>query len=183
MSSDAEQSTRRRILDATRVVLTRSGMRNLQLSEVAAEAGVSRPTLYRHFGTREGLLDEFAAYEQDRFDAGIATAVAGLRGDDRLDAVLGFIVEFQNFHTASAVVDIEPEHVLNQMRKVLPIIRDRIRRELRGPNADIAASAVVRVAVCHYLVHGGTPEQFLAELRLTAGLDPRRRRLVRTAAG
>ena len=41
-----------------------------------------------------------------------------------------------------------------------------------GENADVAASAVVRIAVCHYLVQGGTPEEFLAELRHAAGLDP-----------
>ena len=53
---DAEQSTRRRILAATFVVLSRDGRRKLQLSDVAAEANVSRPTLYRYFGSKEGLL-------------------------------------------------------------------------------------------------------------------------------
>ena len=77
-------------------MLSRSGHRNLQLSEVAAEASVSRPTLYRYFGSEEGLLEAFALYEQDNFDAGIAAAIAGLRGPDRLDAALQFIVEFQN---------------------------------------------------------------------------------------
>lgn len=181
MTADSETSSRRRILDATRVVLGRSGLRNLQLSEVAVEAGVSRPTLYRHFGSREGLLEEFSLYEQDRFDAGIATAMAGLTGDDRLDAVLRFVVEFQYTHSSSAVVDIEPGHVLNQMRRVLPVMFERIRRVIPGDNAEIAASAVVRIAVCHYLVQQGTPERFLAELRLAAGLDPRRR-IPRTAA-
>ena len=51
---------RRRILDATHVVLSRSGHRNLQLSDVAAQADVSRPTLYRYFGSRGGLLEAFS---------------------------------------------------------------------------------------------------------------------------
>ena len=68
---DLEPSTRRRILDATHVVFARSGHRNLQLSDVAAEAKVSRPTLYRYFGSRKGLLDAFALYEQD--NSGTAT--------------------------------------------------------------------------------------------------------------
>lgn len=71
MSIDPDQSIRTRILDATFVVLARSGRRRLQLSEVAAEADVSRPTLYRYFGSKEGLLDAFGLYEQDNFDAGI----------------------------------------------------------------------------------------------------------------
>ena len=182
MATDAEPSMRRRILDATHVVLSRSGHQNLQLSEVAAEAGVSRPTLYRYFGSRAGLLEAFSLYEQDNFEAGIATAMAGLRGPDRLDAALGFIVEFQNSLTARAVVDIEPGHVLAEMRRVLPVMRERLRHVIPGADAEIAASAVVRIAVCHYLVQGGTPDQFLAELRHAAGLEPRRRRLPRTAA-
>ena len=173
---------RRRILDATHIVLSRSGHQNLQLSEVAAEARVSRPTLYRYFGSKEGLLEAFSLYEQDNFDAGIAGAMAGLSGPDRLDAALGFIVAFQNSFSARSVVDIEPGHVLAQMRRVLPIMHARLRHVIPGENADIAASAVVRIAVCHYLVQGGTPEGFLAELRHAAGLEPRRRRLPKIAA-
>ncbi len=182
MTADAEPSIRRRILDATHVVLSRSGHRNLQLSEVAAEAKASRPTLYRYFGSKEGLLEAFALYEQDNFDAGIAAAMTGLRGADRLDAALQFIVDYQDSYTARSVVEIEPEHSLAQMRRVLPIMRERIRHVIPGDNADIAAAAVVRIAVCHYLVQGGTPDQFLAELRHAAGLDPHRRRAPRTAA-
>jgi AcrR family transcriptional regulator len=182
MASDAERSTRRRILDATHVVLSRSGHRNLQLSEVATEAKVSRPTLYRYFGSKAGLLEAFALYEQDNFDVGIAAAMAGLRDADRLDAALQFVVDFQNSYTAKAVVDIEPEHVLTEMRRALPLMQARLRHVITGDDADVAASAVVRIAVCHYLVQGGTPDQFLAELRLAAGLEPRRRRLPGRAA-
>lgn len=182
MTADTEPSMRRRILDATHIVLSRSGHQNLQLSEVAAEAGVSRPTLYRYFGSKDGLLEAFMLYEQDIFDAGIAAAMAGLSGPDRMDAALQFIVEFQNSFSARSVVDIEPGHVLAQMRRLLPILRARLRHIIPGHNADIAASAVVRIAVCHYLVQGGTPEEFLAELRHAAGLEPRRRRVPKTAA-
>ena len=80
MVAETEQSIRRRILDATFAVVSRTGRRKLQLLEVAAEAGVSRPTVYRHFGSKEGLLEAFALYEQDNFNAGVAAATAGLRG-------------------------------------------------------------------------------------------------------
>ncbi len=170
---DLEPSTRRRILDATHVVFARSGHRNLQLSDVAAEAKVSRPTLYRYFGSREGLLNAFALYEQDNFDAGIAKAMAGLDGPQRLDAALRFVVDFQDSYSLGSIVDIEPEHVLSQMQRVIPIMHERIARVIPGANSDVAAAAVVRIAMCHYLVQGGTPEDFLAELRLAAGLDPR----------
>ncbi len=182
-SPDAEQSTRRRILAATFVVLARDGRRRLQLSDVAAEAKVSRPTLYRYFGSKEGLLEAFGLYEQDNFDSGIAAAMVGLTGADRLDAALRFIVEFQSTYSLGSLAEIEPEHVLHQMKRALPIMHDRIARIIPGDDSDIAASAVVRIAVCHYVVAGGSPDQFLAELRHAAGLGTSRRRLRRAVVG
>jgi AcrR family transcriptional regulator len=170
-TEDVEQSTRRRILAATFVVLARDGRRKLQLSDVAAEAKVSRPTLYRHFGSKEGLLEAFGLYEQDNFDAGIAGAMAGLVGPDRLDAALRFIVDFQSTYSLGSLADVEPEHVLHQMKRVLPIMHERIARIIPGDGKEVAAAAVVRIAVCHYLLGGGSPEEFLAELRHAAGLD------------
>lgn len=167
---DAEQSTRRRILAATFVVLARDGRRKLQLSDVAAEAKVSRPTLYRYFGSKEGLLEAFGLYEQDNFDAGIATAMAGLSGPERLDAALRFIVEFQSSYSLGSLADTEPDHVIYQMKRVLPIMRERVSRIIGGEHADIAAAAVVRIAVCHYVIGGDSPDRFLAELRHAAGL-------------
>ncbi|EID16218.1 TetR/AcrR family transcriptional regulator [Mycolicibacterium phlei] len=176
MVTPDDQSTRRRILAATFVVLARDGRRRLQLSDVAAEAGVSRPTLYRHFGSKEGLLEAFALYEQDNFDAGIAAAITGLTGAERLDAALRFIVRFQSTYSLGSLADVEPEHVLQQMKRVLPIMHERIARIIPGPDSEVAAAAVVRIAVCHYMIGGGTPEQFLAELRHAAGLAPVRGR-------
>ncbi len=179
---NAESSTRRRILAATFVVLARSGRKNLMLSEVAAEAGTSRPTLYRYFPSKEALLDAFGLYEQDNFDAGMANAVAGLSGSERLDAALQFIVDFQHSYSLGFLVDVEPEFVLAQMRRVIPLLHDRVARNVSGENAEIAAATVVSVAVCHYLVGGNDRERFLAELRHAAGLDATGGRAVRPVA-
>jgi AcrR family transcriptional regulator len=177
----AELSTRRRILAATFVVLARSGRKRLMLSEVAAEAKVSRPTLYRYFPSKEALLDAFGLYEQDNFDAGISSAMAGLRGRERLDAALQFVVDFQRTYSLGFLVDTEPEHVLTQMKRVMPILQGRIARLVPGENAELAAATMVRVAVCHYLVGGDDREQFLAELRYAAGINPPRGAVSRSA--
>ncbi|OBK16625.1 TetR/AcrR family transcriptional regulator [Mycobacterium asiaticum] len=169
----AEMSTRRRILAATFVVLARSGRKRLMLSEVAAEANVSRPTLYRYFPSKDELLAAFGLYEQDNFDAGIASAMAGLRGHERLDAALQFVVDFQHTYSLGFLADTEPEHVLTQMKRVMPVLHERIKRLIPGDNADLAAATVVRVAVCHYLVGGTDRAQFLAELRYAAGMGGR----------
>jgi AcrR family transcriptional regulator len=55
----AEQATetRERILDAAGRVMA-TGVASLSVPAVAREAGVSVPTVYRHFGTKAGLLSE-----------------------------------------------------------------------------------------------------------------------------
>lgn len=49
------EETRERILDATVRVMAR-GLASLSIPDVAREAGVSIPTIYRHFGTKVDLL-------------------------------------------------------------------------------------------------------------------------------
>lgn len=176
MPIETEQSIRKRILQATFAVVSRTGRKKLQLLEVAAEAGVSRPTVYRYFGSKEGLLEAFALYEQDNFNAGVAAATAGLRGPERVDAALNFIVDHQFSHSLAVLVDSEPEYSLAQMMRVLPTMQEGMRHIMTCDNPEIAAAAVVRIAVCHYLVRGHDRRSFLAELRHAAGLDPRPRR-------
>lgn len=95
----AAGSTSDRILAATAEVLGRNGMSKLSLSEVALQAGVSRPTLYRWFASKEELLDAFGVWERRKFDNGVNQATAGLRGNERLDAALRFIVDYQQSYS------------------------------------------------------------------------------------
>ena len=163
-------STEEVILEATLEVLGRSGPRKLSLSEVAAAAGVSRPTLYRWFSSKKRLLEAFGRYEQRKYDDGIAEAVVGLEGEARLDAVLRFIVEFQHAYSLRRLVDVEPEHVVYQMTRVLPITRDRLLPHFPGPGGLTVASVVTRIALSHALIPDDDPEFFYAELRHAAGL-------------
>ena len=52
-ASDAAKAA---VLDATAVVVTRIGFHDTTIDHVVRESGVSRATLYRWFGNREGLL-------------------------------------------------------------------------------------------------------------------------------
>jgi AcrR family transcriptional regulator len=165
-----DTSTRRRILVATSEVLKRNGQTKLSLSEVALQAGVSRPTLYRWFASKEELLDAFGVYEQHQFDNGISKATAGLRGTDKLDAALRFIVEYQHSYSGVRVVDIEPEVTIAQLAEVIPVMRARLQRLLSGPNAAVKAATAIRVAVSHYMVRSDDDDQFLAQLRHAVGI-------------
>ncbi|WP_418888640.1 TetR/AcrR family transcriptional regulator [Mycolicibacterium neoaurum] len=165
-----DTSTRRRILAATAEVLGRNGQTKLSLSEVALQAGVSRPTLYRWFASKEELLRAFGRYESELFDTGMGAATAGLRGTEKLDAALRFIVEYQQSYSGVRVVDIEPEVVIKQLGYVIPIMRARLLKLLSGANAEVKAATVIRVAISHYIVRSDDDAQFLAQLRHAVGI-------------
>lgn len=57
--------TRQRICDAAREIFLRDGYGDARLEEVAHRSGLSRSTLYQHFGDKEAILMEIAeAYRQ-----------------------------------------------------------------------------------------------------------------------
>lgn len=165
-----DTSTRRRILAATAEVLGRNGQTKLSLSEVALQAGVSRPTLYRWFASKEELLEAFGDYEREMFDNGISRATAGLRGTEKLDAALQFIVAYQQDYSGVRIIDIEPEVVIAQLAYVIPVMRSRLLKLLTGANAQVKASTAIRVAISHYIVRSDDEGQFLAQLRHAVGL-------------
>jgi AcrR family transcriptional regulator len=55
LRAEQAEETRVRILEATLRVMAR-GIASVSIPAVAREAGVSIPTVYRHFGTKQGLL-------------------------------------------------------------------------------------------------------------------------------
>jgi AcrR family transcriptional regulator len=58
-------ATRARIVAAVRDLLTEGSFHESTVEQVATRAGVSRATLYQHFGTRLGLVDAMC----ETFDA------------------------------------------------------------------------------------------------------------------
>jgi AcrR family transcriptional regulator len=169
-ATDTETSTRQRILAATAEVLGRNGKTKLSLSDVATQAGVSRPTLYRWFASKEALLSAFSSYERQFFESGLVKATAGLKGTERLDAALRFIVDYQHSYSGVRMVDVEPEHVIAQVSRVIPQMREGLQRLLPGPNAAVKAATVIRIAISHYIVRSDDADQFLAQLRHAVGI-------------
>jgi AcrR family transcriptional regulator len=169
----ADSSTRDRILAATAEVLGRHGMTKLSLSEVASQAQVSRPTLYRWFASKRDLLDAFVVWERQYYERAVAEATAGLPPCERLDAALRVIVEYQQSYPGLRMIDIEPEQVIKRLSRVIPLMRQRLERLATGPDASLAVSTAVRVAVSHYLVRSDDDEDFLAQLRHAAGVKYR----------
>jgi AcrR family transcriptional regulator len=165
---DPDTSTRQRILAATAEVLGSNGMTKLSLSEVALQAGVSRPTLYRYFADKRELLDGFVVWERQYYERAVAEATADLPPCERLDAALRVIVEYQQSYPGLRMIDIEPSQVITRLARVIPLMRDRLERLAAGQDAGLAVSTAVRVAISHYLVRSDDDDDFLDQLRHAA---------------
>lgn len=165
-----ETSSKQKILRATADVLSRNGETKLSLSDVALAAGVSRPTLYRWFSSKEELLLAFGSYEQRKFDTGLEQATSDLRGIEKLDAALRFIVEFQRSYSGVRIADIEPEIAIARLAEVIPVMRNGLEGLIPGPNAAVKSATAVRVVVSHYLVRSDDGDGFLAQLRHAVGI-------------
>jgi AcrR family transcriptional regulator len=76
------EAARELILDATEKRLIAGGPSGIRLQEVAAEAGVSHPTVLHHFGSRERLVEATIARSLEAINAGVIAAIRASSGDE-----------------------------------------------------------------------------------------------------
>ncbi len=168
----ADEPMRERILRATFKVLCRRGYGKLNLSDIAAQAGISRPTVYKFFSSKDDLLSAFSLFELHLLREDLDRAIHGYTGRDRVDALLQFLADFYSSYQMRALVEIEPGLVLSQMSKTLPALVELIAPALEGQvrQPQVVARALVRLSVCHYLVPGHDDERLIDQLRVAAGV-------------
>lgn len=70
-------STRMQVLNATMTCLIRHGPKHTNISTIASEAGVSRPTVYAHFDSLGELLAEAISHGTGLLSASIEAHAAG----------------------------------------------------------------------------------------------------------
>lgn len=117
-------ASRERILAAVRSLLEEGTFHETTVEEVAERAGVSRATLYGHFGSRLGLVDAMC----ESFDAN--PALVAIRGTTDLDLWLERVVEFWS----------SEEKVLVQLygaAAVDPAARDLVERQTRDRHNEL----------------------------------------------
>jgi AcrR family transcriptional regulator len=76
--------TRAAILDAATPLLYERGLDGVGVAELCTRLGISKETLYRHFGTKDGLVHAVLEGRSERVHDWMAAAVAGA-GDDPAD--------------------------------------------------------------------------------------------------
>ena len=73
---------REQLLDIGRRLFAERGLDGTSIEEIAAQAGVSKPVVYEHFGGKEGLYAVVVDREVSRF---LAMATELLRGEDNME--------------------------------------------------------------------------------------------------
>jgi AcrR family transcriptional regulator len=79
-------------LDVCHALAIERGWAQVRLSDVATAIGVSRPTLYKEFGSKDGLGEALVRRETERFLVGVMTTLD--RHDDDVPAALTAAVHF-----------------------------------------------------------------------------------------
>ena len=174
------------ILAAARRCVSERGTGKLTLSAVAAEAGVSRPTLYHWFPNKALLLGALSAYEVEQFDLGLQALAGAHRSPTRrLDATLRYLVTYLDNSMGPDPIGADPAFALQSLADSLGPHVESLARVLGDALDELptvrsgalsrqqAAEMFLRVAYSHYLVPHRDPEGLLATLRRFAGLSDR----------
>jgi AcrR family transcriptional regulator len=128
------QQTRERIIAAVHDLLEEGSFHESTVEEVASRAGVSRATLYQHFGTRLGLVDAMC----EAFDEN--PALIAVRETDDIDDFIAKVVDFWaseekvlvQLYGAAALDPAASDLVARQRRDR----QSELRRLLRGLEID-----------------------------------------------
>ena len=183
-------STAEVILDAARRLVARNGTHRLTLSALADEAGVSRPTVYRWFVSREAVLGALAGYAVDRFDEGLRSVVetdkpATQRLEDALRYIFRYIEDTDGPLAIRADVEFFLQTLADTMRSHVDLLADLLGDALGAIPAvasgelrktDVAAT-ILRMAYSYYLIPHEDVEELIRTFLalLMAKADPHRK--------
>ena len=173
----------KRILTAARQLVLQQGARRLSLTDVATLAGVSRPTLYRYFPSKEDLITALGKLEYRRINSAMENAISALSGRKRLEAAVDVVAHFLSEQPARGLIDLDPGFVNDEVARVLPLITDALTAVFAkcAKEADVTlgasprdmASAVARIALSHYVFPDPDQRAARRQIRAAAGLPAR----------
>lgn len=103
---DDPTRAREHILTATYKVVTQKGIDKTTIAEIAKQAKVSRPTVYRYFDSRDDIIQSVLARRQDEFFRGMHAATQSFREDfpRLIEECLCFAQQFTAKNRASDLV-------------------------------------------------------------------------------
>lgn len=105
--------TRRRILATALARIVKLGENGISITEISREAGVSRPTLYRYFPTREALLEGAFSLLLEDFEAGMRAAIERNPATaERLEVVASYM-ESRLLDGGAQMFQLEPKLIID----------------------------------------------------------------------
>ncbi|WP_227983083.1 TetR/AcrR family transcriptional regulator [Nocardia spumae] len=134
--AEHRQAQRRALLDATRALLAENPGVAPTLGEVATRAGLSRPSVYQYFGSRDALLDAVLADALPRWSARIADRMAA--ADDPGGRVLAYA-------HANLELVAEGEHAVVQGLSTL-VAADTLAAQGRAIHAELRTPLIAALA-------------------------------------
>jgi AcrR family transcriptional regulator len=87
-----KQLLRDEILDAARALLSGRGYAAMSMDDLASQVGISKPTLYSHFPTKDDIVIAAVVREMERFSAMIEAHVEGQTPLQRLNVIMQKII-------------------------------------------------------------------------------------------
>ena len=96
----APEVRRRQVLDAAVAVFAEQGFHGASMADVAARAGVSKPSVYAHGGSKEELFTACLRQEAERLMRSMGTAVAEAGPDPQVRLWLGLRAFFHALTTS-----------------------------------------------------------------------------------
>jgi AcrR family transcriptional regulator len=157
----AEDATGERILDATLEQVQLFGLRRTSVEDTARRAGVGRMTVYRRFGSKDGLVEALLLRESRRFFAGLDRAIGPLAtAEERV--VEGFAAGLRGARghpLLSGLLATEPEVLLPYLTvdggPVLGLVREYLAGHLRAAREQGELGPIDPEAVAEVLARLG----------------------------
>lgn len=139
---DIGQRTEDRIADGALRLVARLGVREVSMSDISHEAGVSRGTLYRYFPSRDAVLMAAERRVEQTLGAALDSATARQpQPEQRLEVVLAALHAYVTERPALLqILEAEPRLALDYFARRLPVLVGLLARSLQP--VLVAAPAV-----------------------------------------
>jgi len=156
-----------RILDAALELVSAYGPRRTSMDEIAERAGVARATIFRRFGSKDGVIDRLFTREVQRFLGAMSETIAA--APDPTASIVETFVAVVRYVSSHPLLDrlarVEPQILIESLRTGSPspfevgcmFVADRLRSgQRRGAiparDADQIADVMVRLTLSYLLI-------------------------------
>jgi AcrR family transcriptional regulator len=182
--------SRRRLIESAATLFYERGIQRTSMDDVVAEAGLTKPTLYRHFRSKDELVATVVEFRSANWARAIEVRIAKASTPNRrLMAVFDFLEEFiasRNFRGCALVnVSIEVLNPSDPGRKIVCRNKRDNRARLEHLARDAGLPRPRALASALSILFEGAIVRAYVEADATAGREARRaaKQLIRGQRG